>query len=268
MQDNAPKTFEGLFRIECLDKDDNIIDFFEDHNTIMHSARRSMAEIFFNKNNNKKKFANRFVIGTEGQTITNFIPKTENDGFTKDKQPQSLYSEEGYTKHNILSIIYIKKFQVILVNNEFYRYIGDNTNILLKNDVLEDTSKFIKCGKPYTYKIDFDIAKGNSEIVNDSSNALNLAIGQSLENRCGAFIRLSDDNDDVLDNSTCIFTFEIPMDQANGQHNATESSYSNNISVFTEACIYVNDRIFSMKCFPCKIKDDTTKFRVIWKILF
>ena len=59
MQENAPKTFEGYFKIECI-KNGKVIDSFEDHNAIMRSARRSMAEIFLNRANNGKQFVNRF----------------------------------------------------------------------------------------------------------------------------------------------------------------------------------------------------------------
>lgn len=39
------------------------------------------------------------------------------------------------------------------------------------------------------------------------------------------------------------------------------------IVVFTEAALYAGGNIFSMKCFPGKIKDNTVSLRIIWKIL-
>ena len=59
MQDKIKTGFEGYFKIECI-KDGKVIDSFEEHNTIMRSARRSMAEIFLNSKNNSKEFANIF----------------------------------------------------------------------------------------------------------------------------------------------------------------------------------------------------------------
>ena len=39
MQENAPKTFEGYFKIECIN-DGKVIDSFEDHNAIISYERR------------------------------------------------------------------------------------------------------------------------------------------------------------------------------------------------------------------------------------
>lgn len=39
------------------------------------------------------------------------------------------------------------------------------------------------------------------------------------------------------------------------------------VVVFTEAALYSGTNIFSMKCFPGKIKDNTVSLRIIWKIL-
>ena len=48
-----------------------------------------------------------------------------------------------------------------------------------------------------------------------------------------------------------------------------DSAAANNtgIVVFTEAALYAGSDIFSMKCFPGKIKDNTVSLRIIWKIL-
>ncbi len=54
------------------------------------------------------------------------------------------------------------------------------------------------------------------------------------------------------------YTFEIPVAAANGT----------GISVFTEAALYAGTNIFSMKCFPGKIKDNTVSLRVIWRLIF
>ena len=54
------------------------------------------------------------------------------------------------------------------------------------------------------------------------------------------------------------YTINIPETAANGA----------GISVFTEAALYAGGNIFSMKCFPAKIKENTVSLKVIWKILF
>lgn len=60
------------------------------------------------------------------------------------------------------------------------------------------------------------------------------------------------------DSNSMEYTFEIPELAANGT----------GISTFTEAALYAGDNIFSMKCFPAKIKDATVSLRVIWKIIY
>lgn len=265
MQDKASTGFEGYFKIECL-KNGEVIDSYEDKNTIMYSARRSMAEIFANHDNNKIQFANRFVLGTEGAYITEYIPKTEALGFTKDKTTQNLYSEDGYTEIND-GVVNIKKFSVVKYRTKYYRYIAETDDVDVTEYNILDTTKFIETSKPYTYEILFSLTKSGSYTAGTDSN--NLAIGQSIVNRCKAFIGLpKDDKENILDQSIVEFKFSIPKDQANGQHTPLDTGYSSNISLFTEAGLYVNGRIFSMKTFPAKIKDDTTEVVVTWRIIF
>ena len=59
-------------------------------------------------------------------------------------------------------------------------------------------------------------------------------------------------------NNNIKYTIEIPELAAN----------NTGIVVFTEAALYAGDNIFSMKCFPGKIKDSTVSLRVIWTIIF
>ena len=54
------------------------------------------------------------------------------------------------------------------------------------------------------------------------------------------------------------YTIEIFEESANGT----------GVAVFTEAALYSGTNIFSMKCFPGKIKDNTVSLKIVWKILF
>ena len=72
--------------------------------------------------------------------------------------PQTTYAEEGFRTVSLDSSVDLKKFNVIKVDNQYYRYIDSDTqgvNISLNN--LSNTTKFIKCSKPYVYKIDFSL---------------------------------------------------------------------------------------------------------------
>jgi hypothetical protein len=79
------------------------------------------------------------------------------------------------------------------------------------------------------------------------------------------YLRLLDDE------STLEYTIEIPLANANG---------SSGITAYTEAALFTIEdedlttspkklgRIFAMRTFPAKIKEDEVKFRIIWKIIF
>lgn len=265
MQENAPKTFEGYFKIECI-KDGKVIDSFEDHNTIMHSARRSMAEIFLNRANNGKQFANRFVLGTEGGTSTEYIPKTEAMGFSKDKPSQRIYAEDGFIQV-VEGSRTLNKFCVIQYKNKWYRYLGETKSVAINDDTVRNTDLFVNVSKPYWYEITFDYSDKTKYVIGTDSN--NVATGDSLSNRCSVQVSLpTDGKTDILDQSICQFVFYIPKSEANGQHTPSDTGYSSNISLFTEAGLYVNGRLFSMKTFPAKVKDDTTEVQITWRIIF
>lgn len=261
MNDNIKTGFEGYFKVECI-KDGKVIDVFEDHNTIMRSARRSMAEIFLNRKNIDKniQFANRFVIGTEGSTISDYTPKSEQTGFDKNKDPQCLYSEQPVKQVANGTTIALKKWDVVKYDGKYYRYSDIDASVVITDAIIAE--KFIEAGKPYYYGIDFSLEQ-------NTSNNTNLAVGTSKDNRCRCTVSLPEDvSPGVLNQTVCQFVFVIPKNQANSQHNANDVGFNSEISIFTEAGLYVNGRLFSMKTFPAKVKDDTTELKVTWRIIF
>lgn len=265
MNDNIKTGFEGYFKVECI-KDGKVVDIFEDHNTIMMSARRSMAEIFLNRKNLDKniQFANRFVIGTEGSTISEYTPKSEQSGFNKDKLHQCLYSEQPIvvvSTSNTSNTNDLHKWDIVRYNNKYYRYTGEDKTLSITDTVI-GTEDFIQVSKPYYYDVNFSL-EGNTY------NGTNLAIGTSKDNRCGCTVSMPEDvSNDILKQTICQFVFTIPKNQANKQHSASEVGFNSEISLFTEAGLYVNGRLFSMKTFPSKVKDDTTELKITWRIIF
>lgn len=262
MDDIMKTGFEGYFKVECI-KDGKVIDIFEDHNTIMRSARRSMAEIFLNRKNLDKniQFANRFVIGTEGSTISEYTPKSEQSGFNKDKLHQCLYSEQPVVTATEGGDADLHKWDIVRYNNKYYRYTGEDKTLSITDTVI-GTEDFTQVSKPYYYDVNFSL-EGNTY------NGTNLAIGTSKDNRCSCTVSMPEDvSPDILNQTICQFVFTIPKNQANKQHSASEVGFNSEISLFTEAGLYVNDRLFSMKTFPAKVKDDTTELKVTWKIIF
>lgn len=66
----------------------------------------------------------------------------------------------------------------------------------------------------------------------------------------------------ILLNETFVhFTFEIGDPYANGMDGVS-------VIAFTEAGLYCGDRLFSIKCFNAKVKENTVKFIINWKIIF
>ncbi len=65
----------------------------------------------------------------------------------------------------------------------------------------------------------------------------------------------------VLHNDKSVqFTIDIVNYVANEQ--------TDTASIFTEAALYFHGRIFSMKTFKAKVKDDSVLLRIIWTINF
>jgi len=262
MKDQIRTGFEGYFKVECI-KDGKVVDVFEDHNTIMMSARRSMAEIFLNRKNIDKniQFANRFVIGTEGCTFSEYTPKSEQTGFNKDKLHQCLYSEQPVITVTEGSNADLRKWDIVKYYNKYYRYTGED-KVLPITDTAINGEDFVQTSKPYYYNINFSL-EGNTY------DGTNLTIGASKDNRCGCTVSIPEDvSEDILKQTICQFVFTIPKSQANNQHNASEAGFNSEVSLFTEAGLYVNGRLFSMKTFPAKVKDDTTELKITWRIIF
>ena len=65
----------------------------------------------------------------------------------------------------------------------------------------------------------------------------------------------------LLGTDSVKYTFEISEAWMNG-------SNSNSVVAFTEAGLFTGSDLFSIKCFPAKVKDNQTLFRIHWKIIF
>lgn len=63
-------------------------------------------------------------------------------------------------------------------------------------------------------------------------------------------------------NRTVTYTITIPADNANSDDPETP------IVAYTEAALYAEGEIFSMKTFPGRVKENTVKFIITWSIIF
>ena len=222
---------------------------------IMTTARSSMSEIFANLDGILR--AHKFVLGTRGcNQDTPFVPRDEYDGLVKDRN--RLFSEVAQTTYVIGDVIdTLYKYDVIGVLNAsatvitYYEFLGDYvTSYVITEEGLADETVWNKLdGKPYTYELDFELP-GNNE-------------GQEYP----AISSAGDTYKVVQSDTTVTFTFTIGKENANEEYSSGEK-YTLPTSLFNEAALYVNNRIFSMKTFSTKVKDESVKLKITWSIIF
>ena len=275
MIDTVKSPIEGRFKVEVL-KDFEVIDSFEDHNTICINARRGMASIFSNIIESfQKPHACRLALGTCGVTKNRFTPRVENKTYTRDLQHlfTEQYADDYITNYSLQTANVLTPYKIYRYNDEYYRYLNpDNANSYTINQaLLSNTNVFEKDYKPYLYTVPFDIfdktfysADLGYKMKVDSSKA-----------QCEAFVNVvnttdaTDNDGNVISNfkSTVQFVWVIPKNYANNQISSSE--YDTQMTFFNEACLYVNDdQLFCYRAFPTKVKDSSTALRITWKIIF
>ena len=275
MIDTVKSPIEGRFKVEVL-KDFEVIDSFEDHNTICINARRGMASIFSNIIESfQKPHACRLALGTCGVTKNRFTPRVENKTYTRDLQHlfTEQYADDYITNYSLQTANVLTPYKIYRYNDEYYRYLNpDNADSYTINlALLSNTNVFEKDYKPYLYTVPFDIfdktfysADLGYKMKVDSSKA-----------QCEAFVNVvnttdaTDNDGNVISNfkSTVQFVWVIPKNYANNQISSSE--YDTQMTFFNEACLYVNDdQLFCYRAFPTKVKDSSTALRITWKIIF
>lgn len=233
---------KGEFSIQML-RNGKVYDEFRDHNYIMVSARRSVSELFVGAST---KRVTGLKLGTAGYLGDAYNPITEANGFARSRE--CLFTDSVAVR-NIGDNISVKTGELISVNGITYQSKEYGVQqYRLSQSILD--SKFNLFQSPlYAETIP---VKRYSDIV------FNGDINYSTKTDCSAFIKYSAD----VSNTTVEYTFEMGSSVGNDQ-------YSNpNYTLFNEAAIYVNSRIFCMKCFPSKLKDDSTTLKIVWKIIF
>lgn len=157
--------FTGIFKIESIDIDNNIIDVYEDLNLIMDSARSNMAQVIGGvTTGNIGAKIDKFVIGTLGHVGTDILDakNVDEDGFVSTRT--SLFSEEGIVAKN-----YSIPFDAtggadvtILTTGSMYE------GTVLDFTDAADSSSVQRVvggtnGRTLTYSIDIPINAGNSD---------------------------------------------------------------------------------------------------------
>lgn len=231
-------SLKGYFCIQRI-KDGKVIDQYEDHNYIMVPARRSMAELFVGA---KKNRITSLRLGYAGFLNDQYNPITESNGFSRERE--CLYTD--YETKLIGDQITIKPCEIIKVSNTLYRFKGSTQNTL-KLTTSNLNSKFKTFETPLVDPVVIVAKRYTDSVFNGTTNYA------QDPTKGGIYITYEND-------TTVQYTFEVPSSEGNEQY----GSYS----LINEACIYINGRIFCMKCFPSKLKDDSTTLKIIWKIIF
>ena len=275
MIDTVKSPIEGRFKVEVL-KDFEVIDSFEDHNTICINARRGMASIFSNIIEAfQKPHACRLALGTCGVTKNRFTPRVENKTYTRDLQHlfTEQYADDYITNYSSQTANVLTPYKIYRYNDEYYRYLNpDNANSYTINQaLLSNTNVFEKDYKPYLYTVPFDIF---DKTFYSADLGYKMKVDRSKA-QCEAFVNVvnttdaTDNDGNVISNfkSTVQFVWVIPKNYANNQISSSE--YDTQMTFFNEACLYVNDdQLFCYRAFPTKVKDSSTALRITWKIIF
>lgn len=133
----------------------------------------------------------------------------------------------------------------------YYEYIGTGaTSLLVDNIDFTNTAVWTDLGAtaPYTYSIEFDLPK------TQTGNGLNVV---EDDGAVGSTVEVTQTDNEVQ------FVFNVSTLAGNQANDPTPGS-----STFTEAAMYANGRIFSMKTFGSKIKDSTVVLKITWTIAF
>lgn len=254
MQDKL--NFKGHFRIQAIDQNNNVVDEWADDNMIMESARTTMSELFANLQSST--FINKITLGTMGHVGNSIlVPKGKDDGFVKERT--RLFSETPIS--NVIigqTLPIIRKNDVMYIDatdndkKGYYRFLSaDVENYTINNIVIVDTVvwEFLGTTKPYTYSINFTLPTTNDNIDGTTATAIS-----EDDLNSGSTVKI------LQTDTSVVFTTDIATEAGNGQNETT--------SIFTEAALYANNRIFAMKTFKAKVKDSTVLLRIVWTITF
>lgn len=262
MRDFIP--FKGHFKIQSISNTGEIKDLYEDCNMIMASARVSMAEIFANIDTPSLPFVNEIRLGTMGHqgatavydSGTILIPKTVDDGYIMERD--RMFSES--IDATVGTSLVLHENDVVNFTDAttpgYYQYTGvyDPNPIAVNQANIDSNWTFLGTVAPYTYEIGFTMSGDNN-----SPNAT--PITEPAGEVGGSVVTVVQNGSDVT------FTVDVAEATAILQPGG-DAIDPNGSSIFTEAALYADGDIFSLKTFKAKIKDNSVTLRIIWTISF
>lgn len=143
---------------------------------------------------------------------------------------------KGHNNNDILD------YKQVDENGEF---VSSRTSLFAEDPLYDAEGGF----DSLVYGISFDVESNN--LIEVDSAAVGSFEGSVDTHVCEVSRTISD--------RVCTFVITIPDYAANKEGGAI---------AYTEAAFYAGDRIFSMKTFPARVKEDTVKFVITWSIIF
>ncbi|WXB47871.1 hypothetical protein WCWAEYFT_CDS0169 [Vibrio phage VB_VaC_TDDLMA] len=131
-----------------------------------------------------------------------------------------------------------------------YKQVGENGFDSTRTELFSE-----ELSGNFNYRIDFD-PNGVSDITVNSTGSM--YDGDTLLRTDPTFNTVQR----IVEDRTVTYKVTIPAENANSE------DLQNPAIAYTEAALYASDEIFSMKCFPCRVKEETVKLEVIWSIIF
>jgi len=147
----------------------------------------------------------------------------------------------GNKGHNGTDILDYKK---VGANDEF---ISTRTMLFSEDSNYDNTND----KDSFVYEISFDAKSDNISKVDD--NASGSIKGSSDVQTCEV--------QRIITDRTCTYTITVPEPAGN---NVGEGA----VVAYTEAALYAGTKIFSMKTFPARVKEDSVKLVIKWAIIF
>ncbi len=285
---------EGIFSVEVFDKG-VLIDAYTQKNKIMTNARVNMANVIAGKTDLSSKI-NKIVLGDLGHSTDLLTAKTfedtrtllfsEDDAFVSDltfstdsvnSTITSSYIDDGNGNISGSDLSIFENADTIEIvgsksNDGTYTVTGSPTNTEIQLDSVvmiaesagalvtvtatNDGAKLDHDGSQdgHTFYIKFDSPTDNAldsiiEEVKDTSDTIvtheNITVDVEVTGNVAKYV---------------IF---IPQNRGNNAHDGTTD-----VIAYTEAALYADDKIFSMRTFPARTKEGNLEFKITWSITF
>ena len=235
--------FQGVFSVKALDKDNNVIDEYVDNNLIMDRARQNMAQLVGGVTGaggtnepNVGRHINKFVLGTLGHKSTGIL----------DNKDPNVAGVDGY--ESVRTALFSEEAAPL--------------------DVAVTQTETI----PYHYAIEFDVTNDSLDYTDNTSTNAVVSMYNGT-NTTPLYTGIQDvAATDVsvqrvvggTEGRTVTYTITVPV----GEGNPDSTDVNKPVIAYTEAALYAGEDIFSMKCFPARVKENTVKFEITWSIIF